>query len=73
VNTCKTCHQPLPTLTIRGAHYRATRKTRIPKRYLDAGPDEVLYILPIPMLVVEPKKERTIPPKENQVETERNF
>jgi hypothetical protein len=52
---CSRCHQPLPTLTIRGVHYRATKKTRIPKRYIDAGPDEVLYILPIPMLVVEEK------------------
>lgn len=67
---CTRCHQPLPTLTIRGAHYRATKKTRIPKRYIDAGPDEVLYILPIPMLVVEPKKERTIPPKEPITEPE---
>jgi len=52
---CPHCLQPLPTLTIRGIPHRATKKTQIPKWYIDVSPDEVLYILPIPLLVVEAK------------------
>jgi hypothetical protein len=52
---CPRCCQPLPHLAIRGAAYRAVKKTRIPKRYIDVNDDEVLYVLPIPLLVLEPK------------------
>jgi len=52
---CKTCCQPLPHLTIRGVSYRAVKKTRIPKRYIDVSDDEVLYCLPVLLLIVEPK------------------
>lgn len=50
---CPSCHQPLPALSVRGRAYRAVKKTRIPARYIWIGDDEVLYCLPIPMLVIE--------------------
>jgi hypothetical protein len=52
---CSKCNQPLPHLAIRGTAYRAVKKTRIPKRYIDVNNDEVLYVLPIPLLVVQKK------------------
>ena len=52
---CSRCLQPLPSLTIRGIPHRATKKTQIPKRYIDVSADEVLYILPVPLLIVVEK------------------
>jgi hypothetical protein len=53
---CPACHQPLPTLTIRGVKHRAVKKTRIPKRYIDISGNEVLYVLPVPLLIVKERK-----------------
>jgi hypothetical protein len=53
---CPSCAQPLPSLTIRGTQYRAVKKTRIPKRYIWVDDDEILYCLPVPLLVVQPIK-----------------
>ncbi len=53
---CSKCHQSLPTLSIRGVKHRAVKKTCIPKRYIDISDDEVLYVMPVPMLIVTPQK-----------------
>ena len=40
-------------ISIRGKAYRPKKLTMIPKRYIDASEDEVLFIPPIPLLIVE--------------------
>src|SRR5690242_5354019 len=54
--TCPTCQQEVKeipqTISIRGTRLRVVKQTFIPKRYMEAGKNEVLFCRPIPLVTV---------------------